>query len=130
MKADITTESDIKKLVDVFYDKVKSNNQLGPIFETVMKVDWQKHLPKMYKFWGNIVFQTGEYKGFPFAAHMPVNGKTPLTPQLFNEWLNLFHAAIDELFSGPVAENLKFKSENIKEVWSVKMEYVNAHPIN
>lgn len=130
MRSDITSENDIKRLVDVFYDKVKLHSQLGPIFETIMKIDWTKHLPKMYKFWGNIVFQTGEYKGFPFAAHMPVNEKAPLTPELFDQWLELFHSTIDELFSGPVADNLKFKSQNIKEVWSFKMDFINAHPVN
>ena len=129
MKTDILNASDIKLLVDRFYDKVRTHKDLGPIFDDVMKINWELHLPKMYKFWGNIVFQTGEYKGFPFATHMTVNEKAPLTPELFDAWLTLFHSTIDELFEGPESEALKFKSRNIKEVWSVKMVFINTHTI-
>lgn len=127
MKKDILNSADIKILVDTFYEKVKTHKELGRIFDQIMKVNWESHLPKMYRFWENIVFQTGVYRGFPFAAHMPVNEKAPLTPELFDAWLSLFHSTIDELFEGPEADALKFKSENIKEVWSSKMNFINTH---
>lgn len=127
MKKDILNSDDIKLLVDRFYEKIRANKDLGPIFNEVMNVDWNVHLPKMYRFWENIVFQNGNYRGFPFAAHMPVNDKVALTPELFTEWLNLFHGTIDELFEGNESNNLKFKSANIKEVWSAKMEFINTH---
>jgi hemoglobin len=125
MKTDILNRSHVELLVNRFYEKVKKHPALGSVFNEIMKVDWEKHLPKMYSFWENIIFQTGAYKGFPFAAHMPVNEKAKLTPELFNAWLTLFHETIDELFTGNEAETLKLKSQNIKEVWSYKMDHIN-----
>ncbi len=127
MKKDIQDRIDIEILVNNFYDSAKDNELLGRIFDDVMKVDWDKHLPKMYDFWENIVFQTGNYKGRPFLPHLEVNAKEALTSNHFNQWLQLFHKTIDDLFVGPIANELKFKSQNIKEVWNYKMDYINSY---
>jgi hemoglobin len=127
MKHDILTRDDVKRLVDEFYIGVRKTPLLGKIFDDVMSVNWEKHLPKMYDFWENILFQTGNYKGFPFAAHMPVNEKAPLTSQHFDVWLQLFHETIDRLFEGENANQLKIKSSTIKEVWSSKMAFINSY---
>lgn len=127
MKTDIRDRIDIEILVNNFYDRVKENELLGRIFDDVMKVDWDKHLPKMYDFWENIVFQTGNYRGRPFLPHLEVNAKENLTSNHFNQWLQLFHKTIDDLYEGTVANELKFKSQNIKEVWNFKMDYINSY---
>ena len=124
---DIETPEDIKLLVDSFYDDVQLNPLLGNIFNEVMKTNWDKHLPKMYGFWENIVFQTGNYRGRPFLPHLEVNAKETLTANHFNTWLQLFHQTIDKHFSGPKAEELKFKSQNIKEIWNFKIDYINNY---
>lgn len=126
MKKDIeNNQVDIKLLVDTFYDKVRANELLGRIFDDVAKVNWETHLPKMYGFWENILFQTGGYKGAPFLPHLKVNAMESLTPKHFNEWMDLFLANVDEHFEGPMTEELKRKAFNIKEVWSYKMNYIN-----
>lgn len=51
MKKDISTPQDVKTLVDAFYNDVKSDPVIGYIFTDVAKVDWDEHLPRMYKFW-------------------------------------------------------------------------------
>jgi hemoglobin len=127
MKADILTRNDIQFLVDEFYNEVRNTPLLGNIFDETMHVDWDKHLPKMYDFWENVLFQTGSYKGFPFAAHLAVNDKEQLTSEHFEVWLQLFHATIDKLFQGQNAEELKAKSAAIQGVWSHKMEYMNKN---
>ena len=127
MKKDIQDRIDIEILVNNFYDRVKDDELLGRIFDKVMKVDWDKHLHKMYDFWENIVFQTGNYKGRPFLPHLEVNAKETLTSSHFDQWLKLFHKTIDDLFEGSIANQLKFKSQNIKEVWNYKMDYINNY---
>jgi hemoglobin len=126
MKKDIQDRIDIEILVNTFYDRVKDNHLLGRVFDDVMKVDWNKHLPKMYDFWENIVFQTGNYKGRPFLPHLEVNAKETLTSNHFDQWLQLFNKTIDDLYEGPIANELKIKSQNIKEVWNYKMTYINS----
>lgn len=127
MKKDIESRMDIECLVNKFYDRARHNPLLGNIFDIVIKVNWDKHLPKMYDFWENIVFQTGNYKGHPFFAHLAVNNKENLTSEHFKTWLTLWFQSIDDLFEGPMAEELKQKSKNIKEVWNYKMDYINNY---
>lgn len=99
MKKDIQDRIDIEILVNNFYDRVKDDELLGRIFDKVMKVDWDKHLPKMYDFWENIVFQAGNYKGRPFLPHLEVNAKETLTSSHFDQWLKLFRLTIDSIVS-------------------------------
>lgn len=130
MKTDIQNKEDIKTLVDAFYEKVKLNPLLGRIFGEVIPVDWDKHLPKMYGFWENILFQTGNYRGRPFLPHLDINAQETLTANHFNTWLTMFHETVDELFEGPKANEIKFKSQNIKEVWNFKIDYINHYDVN
>jgi hemoglobin len=126
MKKDIENIEDIKLLVNAFYDKIRDDELLGHIFNNLMNVNWDKHLPKMYDFWDNVLFQTGNYKGRPFPPHMDVNDKEPLTSSHFNRWIEIFTATVDELFEGPKTQEIKFKASNIKEVWEYKINFINA----
>ena len=66
MKKDIETGSDIKWLIDHFYEKVKTDPVIGYIFTREMKVNWDKHLPVMYNFWENALFYTGSTQETPW----------------------------------------------------------------
>jgi len=47
MKKDIHNRNDIIRLVDAFYDKIKTDQVIGFIFNEVAHVNWENHLPKM-----------------------------------------------------------------------------------
>ncbi len=125
-KKEIKGIEEIKLLVNSFYERIKQDDLLGPIFMDIMQVNWDMHLPKMYDFWDNILFQTGNYKGRPFPPHLHVNEKEPLTEAHFERWIQLFNETVDELFIGIKAREVKFKAANIKDVWKFKMAYINA----
>lgn len=130
MKHDIRTRADIVKMVDEFYVQVRKNHLLGPVFDEIMKTNWDTHLPKMYDFWENILFYTGSYKGHPFDAHLPVNAKVKLEPEYFRIWLLIFQSNIDRHFEGLNAEILKLKASNISNIWSHKMHAINRQTGN
>ena len=65
MKKDISTSEDVKTLVDAFYNDVKSDPIIGYVFTDVAKVDWEEHLPRMYKFWEFALLGNAIYKGNP-----------------------------------------------------------------
>lgn len=67
-KYDIKTKEDVKLMVDSFYDKVNADEILSPIFNDFSKVNWDKHLPKMYDFWSSVLFAEGNYKGNTFLC--------------------------------------------------------------
>ena len=117
---DIVTEADIKTLVDSFYAKVNADALLSPIFNDIAKVDWQEHLPQLYKFWSTLLFRTNTYQGRPWPKHafLPVNTAH------FERWVSLFKATVDEHFEGPKATEAKNIAGSIADTFQNRMQLV------
>lgn len=121
MKNDIKTRSDIEKIVNVFYDKVKQDPEIGYIFNDIAHVNWEKHLPIMYDFWESIVFSTGKYAGNPMDKHVDLHAKSPLTMQHFQKWNQIFSSTVNELYEGENAERIKQRAQSISTVMQIKL---------
>ncbi len=118
---DINNREDIILLVNTFYEKVKNDETIGYLFTEVAKVNWEKHLPLMYDFWDNILFNTGNYSGNPLLAHKELNKKSALNEEHFKHWIKLFFETIDTLFEGKKASEIKERAKNIAMVISYKV---------
>lgn len=81
------TEANIRELVYAFYDRVRADALLGPVFDAVLHGRWDEHLPKMCLFWGSLVLGDKRYRGNVQQAHQPIEG---LEPRHFSRWLHLF----------------------------------------
>lgn len=114
MKKDITNRDDIKLLVDRFYDQVKVDPTIGPIFA---HVDWPHHLPIMYNFWSSMLLGDQSYMGNPFQKHLPL----PLKTGHFQQWLKLFIKTVDENFEGQKAEEVKMRANSIAGIFQHRM---------
>ena len=113
---DLTDRSDIERLVNTFYEKVRGDDLLGFIFNDVAKTDWSAHLPKMYAFWETMVFRTGGYLGSPLIAHARLVPLTAMGRPQFDRWLAVFTATVDELFAGEKAEHIKSAASDMANV--------------
>lgn len=127
MKKDISTPIDVKLLVDSFYEKVRNDDCIGYIFNDVAHVDWDNHLPKMYKFWEFALLNTAAYKGNPMMKHIALNAKESLTETHFERWVDLWEATIDRLYEGKIAKKAKERGQLMKTVMLVKMNQINNH---
>lgn len=122
-KSDITTPADVKTLIDAFYTKVRADDVIGYIFNDIAQVDWPRHLPVMYAFWEFILLGTPDgYHGNPVQKHFDLHQKHPLKAAHFDRWVELFQATVDEHFTGPAADNAKFRAWSIAETWKPKFE--------
>lgn len=125
---DITTLEDIKILVDNFYQRIRDNELLGPIFNGILKDRWPPHLEKMYTFWQTVLLQEHTYFGSPFVPH----AKLPVTQLHFDVWLQLWHGTIDQYFIGEKADEAKWRGDKMAEMFLYKIEYYkdnNSTPI-
>ena len=113
MKTDIKNRADIEKLINAFYDKIKIDSKIGYFFNDVAKVNWKIHLPRMYDFWENILFSTGDFVGNPMAKHKELHQKSTMTEAHFQHWNALFNETVDALFIGEKAEEIKQRALNI-----------------
>ena len=106
MKTDIRNRKDIEKLVNAFYDKVKKDDTIGYLFNDIAKVNWELHLPKMYDFWENILFYSGNYSGSPMVVHKELHQKSTMNQNHFQHWNDLFSQTVDSLFEGIKANDI------------------------
>lgn len=114
------TEEAIRCLVDRFYDKVRANPDLGPVFERAIGDNWDPHLATMYDFWSSVMLTSGRYKGNPVAVHLKVVG---LEPPLFEHWLALFDETCRELLDESSAEAFRIKAQRIAESLKLSLFY-------
>ena len=63
IRSDIAGRPDIELLVHRFYDKVRTDDLLEPIFNDVANVDWSEHLPRLCDFWQTVLFGDGRFCG-------------------------------------------------------------------
>jgi hemoglobin len=98
---DITDRRDVACLVNVFYDRVRDDDILGPIFDDIAHMDWATHLPRMSDFWESVLFARATFKGAPIIVHRALAQHTPLTSTAFRRWITLFQSTVDDLFSAP-----------------------------
>ena len=85
-KKDILSIDDIKLLVNTFYDKVREDYLIGPIFNERIQGLWPQHLAKMYTFWQTVLLGEHTYYGTPFPPH----AQLPVEKEHFDRWLTLF----------------------------------------
>ena len=116
-KKDILERDDVKILVDKFYDKVKSDELLRPVFS---HVDWPHHLPVMYNFWSSLLLGDQSYSGNPLQKHLSL----PVSKNHFGRWLELFKETVDETFEGEKAEEVKMRAVSIAQIFQFKMGIV------
>lgn len=86
-------EEFIDRLVNEFYSRIRTDNRLGPIFDSEIQ-DWEPHLAKMKRFWSSIILLTGSYSGNPIPAHQKLEG---ITSNDFTLWLALFEMAVRDV---------------------------------
>ena len=119
---ELSTREDIEELVNHFYKKVDRDPVIGFFFNTIAKVQWDDHLPKMYSFWETLLFGQISYKGNPMAAHFPINAQHPMKKEHFEHWLKLWTESVETLYHGEIADLAIYKAGNIARLMAHKME--------
>jgi hemoglobin len=123
---EILTLEDIKLLVDTFYDRIRTDQLLAPIFNERIQDRWHVHLEKMYKFWQTVLLEEHTYFGSPFMPH----AQLPVDHKHFAAWLSLFNKTVDELFTGAKADEAKWRAVKMAELFEAKISHYRNNPHN
>jgi hemoglobin len=94
----------ISQLVDHFYQAIRQDELLGPIFAKKVS-DWPHHLSRMKDFWASIMIESGRYSGNPMRKHIVIGG---LDAAHFTRWHALWDQPLAEVAPNPQASN-KFR---------------------
>lgn len=116
-------EGVLRDLVHSFYEKVRRDAVLGPIFASRI-ADWGPHLERMVAFWSSVALMTGRYHGRPVPAHasLPVKGAH------FERWLGLFRATAHDVCTPAGAAHVIERAERIARSLHIAVEQAQATP--
>ncbi len=88
----VVSEDRIREVVTTFYQRVRRDELIGPIFERRV-ADWPSHLDLLCDFWSSALNRSGRYRGRPMPRHLGLGLEQPH----FRRWLSLFSATCGEL---------------------------------
>ena len=113
MNVDISiTEDQIATLIPRFYDIVRADALIGPVFAGAID-NWPPHLETLIAFWSSVMLTSGRYKGNPMAAHM--KHVSTITPPMFDRWLALWAQVTSETVPAAIAGELQAKAQRIAQ---------------
>ncbi|MGY5353139.1 group III truncated hemoglobin [Wenyingzhuangia sp. IMCC45533] len=124
MKNDIQNRADIYKLVCAFYDKIRADEILGPIFNHMIPSnEWPIHLDKLTDFWETNLFGIPKFKGSPTQKHIQTDAEFNHNIQQthFNQWLKLWEETINDLYQGDLATRALMAAHNIAQIQNMVM---------
>jgi len=104
-------EAAIRRLVFAFYDRIRDDAVLGPLFETRIGDRWDEHLERMCDFWSTVLLHGGRYRGDPVAAHARNPG---ISPAHFDRWLTLFDEVAHAQLTDPQAHDVVGRARRMR----------------
>ncbi len=115
-------EAMIERLVRRFYEAVRADALLAPIFAARI-ADWEPHLRRMMAFWSSVALMTGRYHGQPMAKHLPLAADA----RHFDRWLELFEETARRECPPAAAAHFIERARRIAE--SLELGMAAAHGI-
>ena len=112
-------EAMIVALVHGFYDRIRADEVLGPVFSAEIS-DWDPHLAKMVDFWSSVVLMSKRYDGRPVPAHVKIPG---LDRAHFTRWLALFEEVAREICPPDAADLFIDRARRIAHSLQLSLDF-------
>ena len=93
----------ITVLVHRFYDAIRADPDLGPVFEAELHGRWDAHLERMVDFWSTATKVSRSFRGNVYGKHMAL---PRIAPMHLKQWLRLWKVNTQALFAPAVAAEL------------------------
>lgn len=107
------TEALVRKVITSFYDKVRNDAVLGPVFAEAIGDDWDAHIERIVLFWLTATRLGRGYDGRRFMPAHLRNGS--IRVDQLSHWLELFRNTAAEQCSPQIASVLVDIAERMAE---------------
>jgi hemoglobin len=110
---DRALEDSIRRLLNLFYGRVRRDALLGPVFARALgtsDAEWARHLVRLTDFWSSVMLRNGRYHGDPFSTHLRL---PDLEPAMFDRWLTLFGESCADVLTPDVGEAFRERAHRI-----------------
>lgn len=111
------TEGLVRRVIPAFYDKVRVDPVLGPVFAAVIADDWDRHIETIIRFW---LTATRLGRGYDSKNFMPAHMQhSSIQPEQIPRWLTLFRETAAEHCTPEAAAALVDIAERMAETIEV-----------
>lgn len=111
------TEPLVRNVIVSFYDKVRGDALLGPIFADAIGDDWDAHIERIVLFW---LTATRLGRGYDGRNFMPAHLRNrSIRAEQLPRWLELFRATTGEQCSADAASVLVDIAERMAETLEI-----------
>jgi len=104
------SEQTVAELVDRFYDRIRADARLGPLFSEAIP-DWDGHLKIMRDFWSAVLLRTTRYSGCVMSPHFGLR----LESGDFERWLESFRPSAHEALPSEAAARAIVVAEAVSD---------------
>lgn len=102
----------ISDLVEQFYESIRADEMLGPIFGAKV-ADWPHHLARMKDFWASVMLESGRFSGNPMRKHIAIGG---LDAAHFERWQSVWSETLNRIApNDQVADRFRGAAHRIGE---------------
>ena len=120
---DLDTVEEVQEFVTRFYRHVAQDDLLHLHFETIAHVDWHAHTLKLTDYWTGVVLdEEHEDADTVIGKHSWLHNRSPIEPEMFDRWYELFTDTIDAGWEGPVAQRTKKRGRGI--AWAMAHRFL------
>ena len=102
------TEDAIARFVSEFYDRIRADGRLGPIFTGSIS-DWDAHLRAMRDFWSAVLLGTERYRGCVMSPHFGL----PMVASDLDRFMTLFSPTAEETLPADAAKRAIAAAESV-----------------
>lgn len=104
-------DDNLRVLVNTFYDRVRLDPLLGPIFEVRIGASWERHMDRMVDFWSSVLLGSGRFRGNPMLKHALI---PDLSPTHFDRWMEMFEVVVGDLFEAEPTAEILLRARNMR----------------
>ncbi len=103
----------ITRLVHRFYDAIRADPELGPVFEAELHDRWDAHLERMVDFWCTAMKVSRSFRGNVYHKHMALPN---IAPSHLKRWLRLWRTHTEAVFTPALAGELQDVATGVARV--------------
>ena len=121
---DIEEREDLETLLWKFYETAMADEEIGHHFA---ELNLETHIPVITDFWEKVLFGRPVYFNSPLVPHLDLHEKSPLLPDHFARWIEIFYGTLDELFEGEIVEEAKMRAAFVARNMSNRLNGAFMH---
>ena len=120
---DLDSRDEILEMVTRQYVDIVQDDLLEPYFDfDAGHIDWQAHIGTVADYWCHVLLYAPDYEIDVIEQHRSLHQHHPFEPELFDRWLEIFHATVASGWVGPNADRANKRATGM--AWAMAQRFL------